>query len=277
MFFQRVERLIYYNGPTFAFKILKESYRVTVQRLAGNPIELGFQCSPRLRLDKDGLPTLYPKRFREILMEFVTYDPNVRLSETPGPWYQVQVEPVEVVKPYSQSKIVSILSIVSIFRVLSTSVAVSISTITGPFTGTSKSFPKTDILDGLNNFVPPKMRFDIKTMTQVPVSVERIQVSIGKFSPHLSPKSGPNGPLSTLCSGLDALAFMHDPKRFLLLVGWMMDQKAYPWILWFLSINFIFGIPYILWYKFTNGIIFRVKGLLAGYPRVYYSPILKPI
>lgn len=100
-----------------------------------------------------------------------------------------------------------------------------------------------------------------------------IRLNIGRFHPHVSTKGGPNGQFSTWMAAMDALAFMHHPLRALKLLGWMYDQQAFSYILWFVALNVIFGIPYIIWYHILD--LWRVaQEFLARYPEIYYNPIV---
>lgn len=95
-------------------------------------------------------------------------------------------------------------------------------------------------------------------------------MKIGRFNPHFSAKSGPNGSLSTWSAALDAIAFMHEPLKAIKLIGWMLDQKAFGYVLWFILLNVFFGIPYIFWYGVLQ-IAEYLLSFVARYNIIYYS------
>jgi hypothetical protein len=283
-FLARVERLIQSNGSTWTFKYLKECMRIIVRCLAGTPHMRGEVKGNWIfiRLDHYGLPCILPLKLREYIREYVRamdysesgtgFELKVQSEFHPNKWENAPL-------PYHTKKIVAILSLVGIFRVLKTSVEPSLSTIVAPFTGEYKTLPKDTIKEALTALTKEKTkgkgRFDFVTGTMKYQIVEkdngRIQdiINIGRFHPHLSAKAGPNAPLSTWSAAIDALAFMHEPIKALKLIGWMIDQKAYTYVLWFISLNFFFGIPYIVWFYILKAES-RFVALISGFSSLYY-------
>jgi len=268
-FFRRIERMIALNGSTWVFKYLKECMRLTVRSLAGSPESNIVGVS----LDKYGLPKILPLPLREELRKYI---------DSTSVYGGLPVHDVNYIKPvinpnWSQKRIVSVLSILSIFRVLKTSVKPSVKTIIAPFTGTMTTFSKDLIQEGIlalaqpvkigNKWNATLKKLEPKFKPGIPFSVK-----IGSFIPHMSPKSGPNGSLSTWCAALDAFAFMHEPKKALVLLGWMYDQKAFGYIFWFVGLNLVFGLPYILWFHIIELLkLIRHNKYVAHYPSIYYS------
>jgi len=181
--------------------------------------------------------------------------------------------------PYHTKKITAILSLASIFRVLSTKVVADLSTIIGPFKGNYSTLPALVIKQALKELTIEKTkgkgRFNFQTGTMDYQTVVKNNgdiygiVKTGKFNPHFSPKAGPNGNMATWTAALDALAFMHEPLKALKLLGWMYDQKAFTYMLWFVCLNLVFGVPYIIWFHILR-IHDKFLGLFRYFPSSFY-------
>lgn len=273
-FLRRVERLIALNGSTYTFKYLKESLRLVVRALAGSPENVP---ELRMRIDKTGLPKILPLPLRsEIRLFMENYEDSLRSFKMSGPAFDPNFSPHGPGPKWSQKRIVSILSLIAVFRVMKTNVDVSLKTIISPFTGEVRTFNKDILKFAINTLTSPvlvRSIYDPFTGTSQNTFKDgpKIDLSIGKFIPHMSPKSGPNGRLSTWSSGMDALAFIHEPKKALILLGWMHDQKAFGWILWFLILIIVFGFPYILIYFGNLLYDMTIDRAIARFPSIYYS------
>lgn len=104
-----------------------------------------------------------------------------------------------------RNKIVALLSLISLFRVLPTKVLPETSTITKPFNGISKSLDTSLIKEAL-------LRLNLRMKER----------EYFKFKLTLSQKAGPNGKLSLLNTGIDALAFIRYPT---LLINYFVFNK----------------------------------------------------
>jgi len=285
LFLARVERMIQKNGSTYTFSYLKECMRILVRALAGTPHYKGKVSGTWIfiRLDHYGMPTIFPLDLRKCLREYIDYCNRPR-GETfemkdmeqdefhPNKWNEAPL-------PYHTKKITAVLSLASIFRVLSTKVKSDLSTIIGPFTGKYSTLPKLVITQALRELTIEKTkgngRFDFDTGTMVYQEVVKNNGNIhgivrtGKFNPHFSPKAGPNGNMATWTAALDALAFMHEPLKALKLLGWMYDQRAFAYMLWFVCLNLGFGVPYIIWFHILKAHS-KFLGLFRFLPTSFY-------
>lgn len=283
-FLRRVERLIVNNSNNYAFAYLKECLRLSVRALSGNP-ELNPQYSGviRVRRDSFGIPTILPLSMRLVLHSYILAS-NPQLEEKEhGFTTHPSFGPSDYVnKPkFNQKDIVGVLTLLSVFRVFKTTVRASVKTIVKPFDGFLRTLPSGLIHDALKRMCTPiKIRkvFDTNTWTEiVTVTFEEYNkpnIRYGKFTPHKSLKSGPNGSISTWSAGLDALAFLHEPSKAVALIRWMNRQEAYGYILWFIVILILFGPLYYFMYVITNQAIspiYKLIGLVAGNERIYYS------
>jgi hypothetical protein len=237
--------------------------RIIVRCLAGTPHKRGNVTGTWIfiRLDHYGLPCILPLKLREYIRQYVNY---CEYSEG-GKGFELKTQDQfhpnkwnDTALPYHTKRIVAVLSVAGIFRVLSTKVKADLSTVVSPFTGRYSSLPMPlikEALRALTTITTIRQIFDPISMTYSETTkVVRGKdlssvVNAGKFNPHFSAKAGPNGSLSTWSAALDAIAFMHEPKKALLLLGWMMNQGAYAYILWFIFLNIVFGIPYIIWFN----------------------------
>lgn len=278
--------MIQRNGSTYAFSYLKECMRILVRALAGTPHLRGNVSGVWIfiRLDHYGMPTIFPLKLREYLREYINYCNHVESGKAFEMKVQSEFHPNkwdDAPLPYHTKRIAAILTLASLFRVLNTKVKADLSTIIDPFRGNYSTLPAPVITSALANITSMitkgKGRFNFETGTmdyqKVKVTLGHIQsiVNIGKFNPHFSPKAGPNGNMATWTAALDALAFMHEPSKALKLLGWMYDQKAFPYMMWFVCLNLVFGIPYIVWFHIL-GIHEKLLSFPARYsPWVYYT------
>jgi hypothetical protein len=146
----------------------------------------------------------------------------------------------------------AILSLLSIFRVFPTHVKPKLDTIVSDFTGSIKTFSSNKLKlacsDLLKGCIKREPNFDCKI--------------IGGES------AGPNGFKAAWTSGIDALAFIHEPKLLysLSLWFWRYSKVMLIW-LWFLIC--IGLIPYTLLYIFSP--VLRSNPLIVGKLSTVYN------
>jgi len=201
---ERIAKLIKASGFTWTFAYLKEVNRLTTRALAGTP---DFTSSFVGR-DKYGLPTIIPGYVREVLRSFI--DKTMRSQ-------------------VARRVIIATLSILGIFRTFPTTVQPSLVTVQEPFTGTTKLLPVEE------------MKAALKSMGHKDAYP---RLSLGNFKPLISKKAGPNGTFATWSAGIDAIAFIssrENRSKILPLVQWMLIQRAYGWVFYFLFLIFAFG------------------------------------
>jgi hypothetical protein len=160
----------------------------------------------RVKRDMYGIPTIIPAVLRIIFRDFIDN----------GLMYQT-----------TRRIIIATLSIISIFRSFETKVSPSLSTIIEPFNGKSKVLPQAELREAVE-------------------SLPKVKLSIGRFSPVVSQKAGPNAPFSTWAAALDAIAFILYPSQLYTLVRWMYIQQAYSYIAWLMFLIITFGPLYLI-------------------------------
>jgi len=146
----------------------------------------------------------------------------------------------------------AILSLISIFRVFPTHVKPKLDTIVSSFTGSIKTFShyklKLACEDLLNNIINRKPNFVCKI--------------IGGES------AGPNGFKAAWTSGIDALAFIHEPKLLfsLSLWFWRYSKLLFFWLYFLILLGII---PYIILLVLSP--VLRSNPLIAGRLSVVYN------
>jgi hypothetical protein len=123
LFTDRIMHLWVKSGPNFLFLYLKECLRLITRVLAGYPKELSRGIA--VKLDKHGLPTILPIPWRTFIMSFIVEDKDDMFRGVPV--------------------IVSILSMVSIFRSIPTRPRLKLDSILNPFSGVSPSFTADEV------------------------------------------------------------------------------------------------------------------------------------
>jgi hypothetical protein len=225
---ERYISLVKNSGFTWAFAYGKEVLRLTTRALAGTP-----DFTPIfIKRDKYGLPTIIPGPIRIMLRDFC--DAGTISS-------QVQ-----------RRVVIATLTILSVFRTFGVKVLPSLATIRAPFSGMFKTLPKDELTLALNSMSTMKGKLP--------------KLSIKSFSPLVSQKAGPNGRFATWSAGIDAIAFIHEPRKAYLLIRWLYNQKAYYWIVLFLFLNLLFGLVYYILYKLN-----KVRKLELGKLGVVYN------
>nr|WPJ73117.1 RNA-dependent RNA polymerase [Valsa mali mitovirus 1] len=191
-------------GSDFLFKYLKEVMRLTVRRLAG--IELNPSKKIFVKLNKLRFPAIIP-------LEICT-----SMTRT---WHRLRVT----------REVIGILSVISIFRILPTSVKPDFQTIIAPFTGTTKTLDDSLIKVALKN-----------------LKINKFEGKLG-ITVKGSLKSGPNGTVSLLTSSLDAFAFCGDPLRFYYMVSFSLKTygliRGGLWSLWLFTV-LLASSPYLI-------------------------------
>jgi len=118
----RIVSLVENSGWSFAFLYLKESIRLTIRSLAGQPEPLWNNSIPRVKRDPHGLPTIIPLNLRKVLLE-----PSKNIG---------------IVR--------ATLCILSVFRTFKVPVKPSLDSIIEPFSGISSTFAYLRISKALN-------------------------------------------------------------------------------------------------------------------------------
>lgn len=214
---------------------MKETSRLTVRALAGSPEIIYAPGVIRVKRDLYGIPTIIPLWLRELIRDTIKRD---GLFE-----WAIQ-----------RKSIIATLTILNVFRTFPTKVKPSLGTVIEPFSGVSKT------LD------PDLIAKAIESVVQIPGRKWSHKVGIGSFEPHVTSKAGPNGPFSTWGAGIDALAFIHEPRQLLLLLQWMKVQRAWGWMLLLLSLILVYGPLYIIMY-----LLGMTKKLYLGKLSVVYD------
>lgn len=205
LFLRRVEKVILSSSSTWAFAYLKEAYRITVCALSGRPEAMPYGSNSLLvRRDKHGLPTILPIRLRLVLIEFIN---SVKCQDVNGHGIEdsiLAIYPTVLgpkMDPRLRKDVVGILTVMTIFRTFKTKVTPTISTIIAPFGGTTRTFSMSTISVALQR---------LGLVSGIGFNTPKL--SVGRFIPHRSTKTGPNGSISVLSASLDALALLHEPR-----------------------------------------------------------------
>nr|QIR30267.1 RNA-dependent RNA polymerase [Plasmopara viticola lesion associated mitovirus 44] len=225
---KRISKMVDNSGFQFTFKYLKTVLHITVRFLSGRPL---LTYSPK------GIP-------------YVSIDSH-------GLPKIIPLEIRRFLKGSDLSKdskiIGAILSVLSIFRVFPTHVAPKLDTIVSKFSGSITSF-HSDTLKAAcvdlfsKNLINRKPRFDCKV--------------IGGES------AGPNGFKAAWSSGIDALAFIHNPKLlyFISLWYWRYSKTLLIWLYFLIVVGII---PYTILFVFSHQL--RSNPLIAGKLSVVYN------
>jgi hypothetical protein len=242
----RVERLMKINSSTWAFAYFKEVLRLVIRALAGTPEIISPNVKIRVKRDHYGLPKMIPFQLRGVLRMYIDHANSGAPQQLPTLSFQGRLRDEDVLMysqmstakaPFNQKHIVGILTLLSIFRVFKTKVEPDFSTITLPFGGFIRNFPGELVSRALQLMFP-------KGQT----------LNVGRFKPFISSNAGPNGKLSTWAAGIDALAFIHNPKVLFCLTRWMYRQKAYFYLVWLYCIIILIGPFYwMIYYLHQHG------------------------
>lgn len=192
----RIKSLIKSTGWDFTFQYLKVCLQLTIQSINGTP--LAGMSSPRVKRDHFGLPTILPHDLRLIIRnkEHKDWVKVVRLT----------------------------LTALSIFRVFSTNVKPSLSTIIAPFDGLARTLNMSSLHTVLNRM--------------------KISICPGEFKGFISEKAGPNGSKATWTSHLDALAFIANPQQLYAFHALAFRYKSLAYALW-LDLLIVIMIPFM--------------------------------
>nr|UNG44314.1 RNA-dependent RNA polymerase [Fusarium asiaticum mitovirus 3] len=225
---KKMTNMIKLSGFQFTFKYLKVTLHLVIRFLSGRPI---FVYAPK------GMPYISIDSDglpRFLPLELRTFLKGCSLTK-------------------DSKAIGAILSILSIFRVFPTHVKPKLDTIVSSFNGSIKTFSsdklKLACIDLFSNdFINRTPNFDCKI--------------IGGES------AGPNGFKAAWSSGIDALAFVHNPKLlfYLSIWYWRYSKRLLLW-LWFLILLGI--IPYLVLLIISPAL--RSNPLIAGKLSVVYN------
>lgn len=225
---KRTIQLVKRSGFQFTFKYLKTVLHLVVRFLSGRPL---LVYAPK------GMP-------------YVSIDSNGLPKVLPLKLRRFLID-CDLSK--DSKSVGAILSIISIFRVFPTHVKPKLDTIVSGFTGSVKSFDfnklKLACIDLLSeDRISREPKFQCKV--------------IGGES------AGPNGFKAAWSSGIDALAFIHNPKLLfsLSLWYWKFSKVLLVWLWLLISIGVI---PYTLLLSFSP--VLRSNPLIAGKLSVVYN------
>jgi hypothetical protein len=110
----------------------------------------------------------------------------------------------------------TVLTVLSMFRVLNFVAKPNLATITDPFNGISPLL-------------------DINELVKVLSLFPRLAIKGLKWT--ISESAGPNGPRATWFAGADAIALLDNPKQFGYLIGFMVINRQFLSLVWLLTIQ----------------------------------------
>lgn len=127
----RYQKLLNTNGNNFSFTYTKQVLHLVVQFLAGGPlaglIVKEVQSGILVKVDPVGLPTILPLELRR------------------------RLEKAKANLISSKLEVITILSVLSIFRVLKTKPTANLSSITEPFSGYSRTLQSDMLINSLSS------------------------------------------------------------------------------------------------------------------------------
>jgi hypothetical protein len=225
---KRLTTLIKKSGFQFTFKYMKTVLHLVVRFLSGRPL---LVYAPK------GMPYIsidsygLPKILPLQLRHFLKRCDLVKDSKSVG----------------------AILSIISIFRVFPTHVKPKLDTIVSDFSGSVKSFDYNKLKLACSDLLSEN-RINREPKFQCKV--------IGGES------AGPNGFKAAWSSGIDALAFIHNPKLlfFISLWFWRYSKVLLIWFYFLICLGFI---PYVILLVFSP--VLRSNPLKIGKLSVVYN------
>jgi hypothetical protein len=210
-FKQLVERLLDLwkkSGKKFLVLYMKECLAHTIAFLnhKSRPFTKG---AISVRLSRAGLPTIIPGLLRSVIIRF-RREGGLR------------------------DRLVTrtVLTVLSMYRVLNFVSKPNLATITDPFNGISPLLDINELGRVLSLF--PRMR-------------------LKGLHWNISESAGPNGPRATWFAGADALAFIENPRQWAFLIGYMVINRQFLSLLW-LSIIQLISIPGMV-------VLVMIKGL----------------
>ncbi|QMU24933.1 RNA-dependent RNA polymerase [Botryosphaeria dothidea mitovirus 1] len=195
----RIDFIWSHSGSNFLFKYLKEVTRVTVRVLAGQEPLYSRETYTKIT-PSTGLPAIIPIEIQRVILEKGALSSRRRT-------------------------IVALITILSVYRVLPTTVKYNLDSIVQPFSGISRSFDLPDIRKAIDRLGLKNLRLTKSKL-------------IG------SEASGPNSYKAVWGTVIDALAFIHNPTAMKALVKWMWKHNRL-YLVWFFTILCIAS-PYYL-------------------------------
>lgn len=198
---KRIERLYIKSGPNFLFGYLKECTRMTVWFLAGNPAKPTGK--PLVEQYLNGLPKIIP------------YDLYLLINRD------------------NRGLVLGLLTILSLYRVLSTKPKVKLDSILDPFTGLYQTLDKRILIKSLKDLKVYKLKVSPATLV-------------------ISEKAGPNGKKATWSSALDAIAFIHNIPVLINLIKYLYRYKSILILIWLIFLIIIFSPFYIIIFFLTK-------------------------
>lgn len=196
------------SGKKFLVLYLKECVAYVIAYLNHTRRELP-KGAPRVRLSRAGLPLIIPGPLRYIILRFRA---------------EGGMKDRLVVR--------TVLTVLSLYRVMNFVSRPNLATITDPFNGISPLFLISE-LEGVLNLLPKAV-------------LKGVSWTIGE-------SAGPNGPRATWFAGADALAWLDNPLKLVLLLEFMYRARQYSALCWILLIQVV-SIPGML-------VLIALKGL----------------
>nr|UIW13894.1 MAG: RNA-dependent RNA polymerase [Rhizoctonia solani mitovirus 103] len=233
-------------GPHGIFKYLKECQRRVIFYLADYKVT-SVANAPYVKCDRHGLPTIIPGLLRS---ELIIFKDNKLIGK--------------------KGIVVCILSILSLFQVMSYKVRPNLASILDPFNGLVKTFELT------------KLRSAVKLLTNLRLKVGSPDIL------HIE-KASPNSSKATWGAQLDAVAFIFYPKVFYhYSIMCLNTYKGGRYLLW-VSIIMLVSFPIIILMLLVGGItnlkIAKLsvvydkpgKARIVGITNYWIQVLLKPL
>jgi hypothetical protein len=210
-FKQLTERLLELwrkSGKKFLVLYIKQALAHVIAFLNHKSISF-TQGMVSMRLSRAGLPTIIPGPLRAVILRF-RREGGLR----------------------DRLVVRTVLTVLSMYRVLNFVSKPNLATITDPFNGISPLL-------------------DINELGEVLKLFPRLNIKGIVWS--LSESSGPNGPRATWFAGSDALAFIENPRQWFFLIGFMIINRQFLSMAWLFMIQ-LTSIPGMV-------VLIAIKGL----------------
>jgi hypothetical protein len=200
---------LFKHGHNFAFLYLKECVRLTIRFLSGSP-EAIWTKGIIVARDHRGLPMILDSSTRQLFVEWKDH----------------------------KLLVTAYLTLLSVFRVFPTKVAVKLDTIVSSFTGTARSFDRTILKSALKDLLGSRMYINLPAPKLIKLE-----------------SASPNGTKSAWGASIDTLAFIWNIKS-------LWDFTIFSWR--FGSIWFVLWAYFILVLAFPLVAILWIMGLIES-------------
>nr|QDH88581.1 MAG: RNA-dependent RNA polymerase [Mitovirus sp.] len=193
-FTERLLTLWRKSGKKFLVLYMKEALAHVIAFLNHKKRSL-TKGAPSLHLSRAGLPTIVPGLLRAVILRF---------RREGGLKDRLVVR--------------TVLTVLSMYRVLNFVSKPNLATITDPFNGISPLL-------------------DINELGRVLALFPRMIIKGVSWS--ISESAGPNGPRATWFAGSDAIAFLENPRQWIFLLGFIVINRQFLALAWLLIIQLI--------------------------------------